>query len=341
MLEKADFDFVRRQNRYLVLASLRREGPLARIELVRSTGLSTATITSITADLIAERLIVVASDGDELATRSPAGAADDQAGPQCDSGDRARHRDFGRPRPLRAGRLRRQHHRSAPVRHRRLRQRSQTLRPQPRGRRREVPGGSRFCVRPARPRRGIGSGDRQRQQRQYRLEPRTGDHQCTDLPSAGAAARRQGDARQRCQPDGAGPDLARSGGICRHHRGGVRRAWRRHGPRHQRRALWRADGRRRRVRPHEPHPRRTAVPLRPARLHRGLCRRLRHCPAGGRQRSARATIDHRDCRRADGRDRQARPGEAKRRRRRRSARLVSRSATALPAPLHSSTSRGF
>lgn len=73
MLEKADFDFVRRQNRYLVLASLRREGPLARIELVRSTGLSTATITSITADLIAERLIVVASDGDEVATRSRPG----------------------------------------------------------------------------------------------------------------------------------------------------------------------------------------------------------------------------------------------------------------------------
>jgi len=57
MQEKADSDLVRRQNRQLVLQALRQEGPSARIDLGRSTGLSPATITSITAQLISENVI--------------------------------------------------------------------------------------------------------------------------------------------------------------------------------------------------------------------------------------------------------------------------------------------
>ncbi len=57
MREKADSDLVRRQNRTLVLDALRQHGSVARIELGRLTGLSPASITSITGQLIAEGLI--------------------------------------------------------------------------------------------------------------------------------------------------------------------------------------------------------------------------------------------------------------------------------------------
>jgi predicted NBD/HSP70 family sugar kinase len=57
MEAKADSELVRRQNRRLVLDALRRNGPLARVELGRVTGLSPATITAISSQLIAERII--------------------------------------------------------------------------------------------------------------------------------------------------------------------------------------------------------------------------------------------------------------------------------------------
>jgi predicted NBD/HSP70 family sugar kinase len=57
MQEKADSELVRRQNRRIVLNALRRDGALARIEIGRATGLSPASITSITSQLIAERII--------------------------------------------------------------------------------------------------------------------------------------------------------------------------------------------------------------------------------------------------------------------------------------------
>lgn len=57
MRQKADSEQIRRQNRGLVLETLRREGRLARVELGRATGLSPATITSISADLIEEQII--------------------------------------------------------------------------------------------------------------------------------------------------------------------------------------------------------------------------------------------------------------------------------------------
>jgi predicted NBD/HSP70 family sugar kinase len=57
MEAKADSELVRRQNRRLVLDALRRSGPMARVELGRVTGLSPATITAISTQLIAERII--------------------------------------------------------------------------------------------------------------------------------------------------------------------------------------------------------------------------------------------------------------------------------------------
>jgi predicted NBD/HSP70 family sugar kinase len=59
---KADSDHVRRQNRTLVLAALRRHAPVARVDLGTLTDLSPATITAITADLIAEGLVETVAD---------------------------------------------------------------------------------------------------------------------------------------------------------------------------------------------------------------------------------------------------------------------------------------
>jgi predicted NBD/HSP70 family sugar kinase len=57
MDEKADSELVRRQNRRLVLTSLRQQSALARVELGRATGLSPASITSISAQLLQEGVI--------------------------------------------------------------------------------------------------------------------------------------------------------------------------------------------------------------------------------------------------------------------------------------------
>jgi predicted NBD/HSP70 family sugar kinase len=54
---KADSELVRRQNRRIVLEALRQNGPLARVELGRVTGLSPASITAISSQLIAENVI--------------------------------------------------------------------------------------------------------------------------------------------------------------------------------------------------------------------------------------------------------------------------------------------
>ena len=53
----SDSDSVRRQNRGLVLGALRMQGPLSRTALAAQTGLSHASITAITHDLIAQQLI--------------------------------------------------------------------------------------------------------------------------------------------------------------------------------------------------------------------------------------------------------------------------------------------
>ena len=57
MREKADSDLVRRQNRLLLIEALRQQGPLARIEMGRHTGLSPASITSIASQLIADGIL--------------------------------------------------------------------------------------------------------------------------------------------------------------------------------------------------------------------------------------------------------------------------------------------
>jgi predicted NBD/HSP70 family sugar kinase len=62
MSEKADSELVRRQNRRIVLGALRQNTTLARVELGKLTGLSPASITTISAQLIQERVISELSD---------------------------------------------------------------------------------------------------------------------------------------------------------------------------------------------------------------------------------------------------------------------------------------
>jgi predicted NBD/HSP70 family sugar kinase len=69
MQQKADSELVRRQNRRVVLNALRQHGPLARIELGRTTGLSPASITAIASQLIAEHIL------EELETPYPIAAS--------------------------------------------------------------------------------------------------------------------------------------------------------------------------------------------------------------------------------------------------------------------------
>ncbi|MEJ8476749.1 ROK family protein [Roseibium algae] len=57
MARKADRDQIRRQNRTIILQTLRRNGPQARIDLGHFTKLSPATVTTITSDLLDQNLI--------------------------------------------------------------------------------------------------------------------------------------------------------------------------------------------------------------------------------------------------------------------------------------------
>jgi predicted NBD/HSP70 family sugar kinase len=61
MREKADSDLVRRQNRLLLLEALRQQGAMARVEMGRHTGLSPASITTISSQLIADGILEEAS----------------------------------------------------------------------------------------------------------------------------------------------------------------------------------------------------------------------------------------------------------------------------------------
>jgi predicted NBD/HSP70 family sugar kinase len=64
----ADADFVRRQNRGLILLALRRGGPMSRTQLAAATGLSNASLTAIGGDLIGQEILV------EGAAVAPSGA---------------------------------------------------------------------------------------------------------------------------------------------------------------------------------------------------------------------------------------------------------------------------
>jgi predicted NBD/HSP70 family sugar kinase len=73
MLKKANSDLVRRQNRGLFLETLRQHGPLARIILGHKTGLSPASITSISAQLIDEGLVYSIGEEDAVAAQTKRG----------------------------------------------------------------------------------------------------------------------------------------------------------------------------------------------------------------------------------------------------------------------------
>jgi predicted NBD/HSP70 family sugar kinase len=73
MLKKANSDLVRRQNRGLFLETLRQHGPLARITLGHKTGLSPASITSISAQLIDEGLVYSIGEEDAVSLQAKRG----------------------------------------------------------------------------------------------------------------------------------------------------------------------------------------------------------------------------------------------------------------------------
>ncbi len=62
MRAKADTDLVRRQNRHIVLETLRLHGPMARVDVGKITGLSPASVTSIAHQLIAENALLELED---------------------------------------------------------------------------------------------------------------------------------------------------------------------------------------------------------------------------------------------------------------------------------------
>jgi N-acetylglucosamine repressor len=64
-------DLIRAINRSIILNSVKTMGPVARAEVARQTGLSPATVTAITADLIAEELIFEKQTGDSSGGRRP------------------------------------------------------------------------------------------------------------------------------------------------------------------------------------------------------------------------------------------------------------------------------
>ncbi len=64
-------DLIRAINRSVILNTIKTLGPVARAEVARQTGLSPATVTAITADLIAEELIFEKQTGDSSGGRRP------------------------------------------------------------------------------------------------------------------------------------------------------------------------------------------------------------------------------------------------------------------------------
>ena len=83
MMNKADSDLIRRQNRHLVLEALRFAGRAPRVELGRLTGLSLATITSITTQLLNEGLLLEDNNGVQVAARRGRPSVDLKLNPQA------------------------------------------------------------------------------------------------------------------------------------------------------------------------------------------------------------------------------------------------------------------
>jgi predicted NBD/HSP70 family sugar kinase len=66
---KAGSDLVRKQNRAVVIAALRKVGRLSRTELSAETGLSPSTVSAITSDLMSENVVLEVSETDAAVTR--------------------------------------------------------------------------------------------------------------------------------------------------------------------------------------------------------------------------------------------------------------------------------
>src|SRR5512139_1063828 len=64
-------DLIRALNRSHVLNTVKAHGPIGRAEIARSTGLSPATVTAITAELIADGLVLEQSAGESSGGRPP------------------------------------------------------------------------------------------------------------------------------------------------------------------------------------------------------------------------------------------------------------------------------
>ena len=64
-------DLIRAMNRSIILNIIKTHGPIARVEVARQTGLSPATVTGITADLIRENLVFEKDMGDSSGGRRP------------------------------------------------------------------------------------------------------------------------------------------------------------------------------------------------------------------------------------------------------------------------------
>jgi N-acetylglucosamine repressor len=64
-------DLIRAMNRSIVLNVIKTYGPIARAKVARQTGLSPATVTGITAELIAENLVFEKDMGDSSGGRRP------------------------------------------------------------------------------------------------------------------------------------------------------------------------------------------------------------------------------------------------------------------------------
>jgi glucokinase-like ROK family protein len=69
--QSANRDLIRAINRSAILNMIQADGPIARAEIARRTGLSPATVTGITADLISENLVFEKEAGDSHGGRPP------------------------------------------------------------------------------------------------------------------------------------------------------------------------------------------------------------------------------------------------------------------------------
>ena len=67
----ANRDLMRAINRFAILHAIRDVGAISRIDISRTTGLSQATVTSITADLLAEGMLLEQQSGKSVGGRRP------------------------------------------------------------------------------------------------------------------------------------------------------------------------------------------------------------------------------------------------------------------------------